>query len=98
MDAFEMLSLRFESRDLGEELTIRDYMRRLLSTLFKEGESFSGKRPFGNSGWEYDIAEPLVRAGAVRGSIRTEEGEADELEEYDEEEFQMAVSKMIACL
>lgn len=99
MTAAEALNISFESRDLYRELTIRDYMKELLSTLFREGESFSGKRPFGNSGWEYDIIEPLVRAGVVRGSFyEAEEGEVPELDEYDRASFERVVTEMIQAL
>jgi hypothetical protein len=94
MDAVQLLDIRFESRDLGEELSIREYMRRLLSELFAEGEGFSGKRPFGNSGWEYEIIEALIRAGAVTGSLDSE-GCVDD---YNEDEYQIALAKMIAFL
>lgn len=49
--------------------TIRDYLKALLYTLWNEGEGFSGKRPFGNSGWEYDLYKALVAAKAVKGSL-----------------------------
>ena len=47
--------------------TIRDYMKALLRTIILETEEFSGKRPFGNSGWDWDMHAPLVTAGLVRG-------------------------------
>ena len=43
--------------------TVRGYFKELLCSLLIEEESFSGKRPFGNSGWRYDIIEPLHHAG-----------------------------------
>jgi hypothetical protein len=46
--------------------TIRDYLVKLLAELWTWGESFSGKRPFGNSGWEYDLYDALGRAGLIR--------------------------------
>lgn len=49
--------------------TIRDYLRNLLVTLWDEGECFSGKRPFGNSDWKYDIYIPLVRHGFFEGFV-----------------------------
>jgi len=58
------LAVRFDS-DAGDDLTVRGYLRTLLSTVWNEGESFSGKRPFGNSGWEFDILVPLAKAGFV---------------------------------
>jgi len=52
------LSIRFNS-DAGDNLTVRDYFYNLLRTLWIEEEGFSGKRPFGNSGWQYDIYNAL---------------------------------------
>lgn len=49
--------------------TIREYLQELLRSLFREGESFSGKRPFGNSGWESEINVALVKSGLVDGEI-----------------------------
>ncbi len=53
----------------GDNITILDYLRILLETLWDEGEGFSGKRPFGNSGWEYELYTPLVKHGFVRGTL-----------------------------
>lgn len=58
------LEVRFDS-DAGDDLTVRDYLRTLLMALWEEQESFSGKRPFGNSGWEYEVLMPLAKAGFV---------------------------------
>jgi hypothetical protein len=66
------LELRFDS-DAGDNITIRDYLRILLETVWEEREGFSGKRPFGNSGWEYDLYEPLVRGGYVAGNLDEDE-------------------------
>lgn len=43
--------------------TVRDYLKALLLKVWVQGEGFSGKRPFGNSGWEYDVTDALVEAG-----------------------------------
>ena len=59
------LEVRFDS-DAGENITVRDYLRILLLTLWDEGEGFSGKRPFGNSGWEYELYDALMEAGYVQ--------------------------------
>jgi hypothetical protein len=63
------LELRFHCDDLHREVSIREYLHELLTELWREGEGFSGKRPFGNSGWEYDLYKPLIQAGVVPGSI-----------------------------
>lgn len=63
-----VLNLRMKENDAYAE-TIRDYLEALLRALWQEGESFSGKRPFGNSGWEYDLYQPLIAAGLVGGEV-----------------------------
>lgn len=68
MKPIKALDIVFSS-DAGDDLTIRDYFRVLLSTLWDEKEGFSGKRPFGNSGWEYDLYKPLIEAGAIPGKL-----------------------------
>jgi hypothetical protein len=45
--------------------TIREYLIALLAVVWDEGEGFSGKRPFGNSSWEYDLYAALVKAGWI---------------------------------
>jgi len=47
--------------------TIRDYLVCLLADVWKHGEGFNGKRPFGNSGWEWELYAALVKAGHITG-------------------------------
>lgn len=74
------LDVRFDS-DAGESLTVRDYLRTLLETLWREGEGFSGKRPFGNSGWQYDLYRPLIAGGFLVGEM----DEDGCIESYDQD-------------
>ena|ERR1700743_1346672 len=60
----DAMDIEFEDGDIGTT-TIRDYMKSLLSALIQEGEGFSGKRPFGNSGWEGFAVEPLIKSGLL---------------------------------
>lgn len=64
----DFLDTEFKSFDLGDT-TPRKYLHELLVTLWKENDGFSSKRPFGNSGWESDLAHALVKSGHVAGSI-----------------------------
>lgn len=64
----EKLDLEFTDPDIGQT-SIRDYFKKLLINLLQEGESFSGKRPFGNSGWESFAAGPLIKAGYLKGEL-----------------------------
>lgn len=63
-----ILDLPMQEND-ADAATIRDYLKALLLTLLAEGEGFSGKRPFGNSGWDRDLHIPLVKAGIVKGTL-----------------------------
>lgn len=68
MTNVDILGLPMGGNDAGAA-TIRDYLKALLLTLLAEGEGFSGKRPFGNSGWEYELYLPLIKAGLVAGKL-----------------------------
>lgn len=67
----------------SEGYTIREYLKQLLLMLWEHQEGFSGKRPFGNNDWEFDLIKPLVVAGYVEGNIVDENGEAY-VENYNE--------------
>lgn len=54
--------------------TVRDYLQELLLALLHEQDCFSGKRPFGNSGWfTCDLAPPLIKAGLVEGKLDSDD-------------------------
>lgn len=73
MNYDEILDYEWSFQDV-EANSIREYLKQLLSTLWAEGEGFSGKRPFGNSGWDYDLYRPLVIMGVVEGEWEDEDG------------------------
>lgn len=64
----DALNIRFDS-DAGKNITIRDYLMKLLTKVWNEGEEFNGKRPFGNSGWQYNLYQPLIKYGFVKGKL-----------------------------
>ena len=49
--------------------TLLQYLRRLLRMLWREAELFSGKRPFGDGSWQYDVYKGLIEAGLVKGRL-----------------------------
>lgn len=63
-----LLDFMYNFMDVGR-VSIREYLCALLTKLWNEGESFKGKAPWGNSGWEYELQYALVAAGAVPGDI-----------------------------
>lgn len=90
----EALDLVFYCDDLSKKISIRGYFQALLTKLFEEDEGFSGKRPFGNSGWDADLAVPLIKAGVIPGEI---DGDGY-LQDYDKDKYWPFVFKMIKAL
>ena len=77
VDTKKILKLKIYHDDFPVGMTIRSYLMTLLTTVWDEQEMFSGKRPFGNSGWCYDLYIPLIKAGYVEGKI-DEDGYVEE--------------------
>jgi hypothetical protein len=75
----QVLALPMESNDSGAD-TVRGYLVALLRELWQHGEGFSGKRPFGNSGWDWDLMPPLIKAGYITGTL-DEDGYIEECDE-----------------
>lgn len=64
----QVLALPMQEND-ADAATIRDYLIKLLATLWDEKEGFDGKRPFGNSDWDSDLIVALIRAGLIEGEL-----------------------------
>lgn len=62
----EILNLPMAPNDASAK-TVREYIVMISLEVWRHGEGFSGKRPFGNSGWQDELMEPLISAGLVRG-------------------------------
>lgn len=58
-----------EHRGEPTRSTVLDYLYMLLRTLWREGENFNGKRPFGSSSWQYPVYAALIREGFVKGEL-----------------------------
>jgi hypothetical protein len=85
------LNVRFYCDAADDEISIRDYLFMLLDKLWDTKESFSGRRPFGNSDWEYDLFSPLVHGGFISGDI----DEYGDVSYLDYQEAYLFVSKLI---
>lgn len=88
------LELRFDS-DAGEDIRARDYLCELLSKVWMEEQMFSGKRPFGNSDWQWELFGPLGRAGFIEGTIR---GEVFEMTREQRDAATAYVARMILAM
>ena len=49
--------------------TVGEFLKMLLLRLWEEAECFSGKRPFGNSDWQYQVYASLIKAGYEVGRL-----------------------------
>lgn len=90
---YDALFLPMHSNDAGAK-TVADYLKKLLRALVIEQEGFSGKRPFGNSGWISDLAYPLVKAKYIKGKIYSED-EYVYADNYSNEELTKFVVKVV---
>lgn len=89
----QVLALPMQEND-ADAATIRDYLIALLATLWEEKDGFTGKRPFGNSGWGGELIAALIQAGAI-------EGELDEygyIENYDRDAAEELIADAIQAL
>lgn len=94
MDIQEVLETKIETFDLDENFTLREYLKELLKVLWEKEDGFSGKRPFGNSGWQYDVYGSLVKAGHLEGTL----DEDGYVEDFDDRQAQELVLECIRNL
>lgn len=94
--AQSLLDAKCEFRDCDAH-SFREYFKELLKTLWAEGEGFSGKRPFGNSGWKWDLYENLVALGVVKGTL-DEDGYLADIRPDEREKADKIVYEMIKAL
>ena len=92
MNNKKILEIKFTHE--GKEISIKGYLKLLLTKLWLDGEGFSGKRPFGNSCWEYDIYTPLVKSGVVEGNV----DEDGFLEDFNQGQADKVVFELIESL
>lgn len=73
-------ALNAEVRHFGHAVPLRQFFRELLLELWSDPERFSGKRPFGDSGWDFLVYEALIREGFISGTL-DEDGRIFNLED-----------------
>lgn len=92
MSGSEILALPMAKND-ADAKTIKEYLLKLLTGVIVEEEGFSGKRPFGNSGWFFELEQALVSGKAVAGTI-----DEDGCVECDGSAAQQAILSAIRAL
>ena len=89
----QVLAIEMQENDAGAE-TIKEYLTELLLRVWEEDEGFSGKRPFGNSGWWTELYLALAQDGILDAEI----DEDGYLEDYDSEEAHKLIVEAINSL
>lgn len=82
----EILNLQIEFNHTGEFVTVREWFIRLFSQLWIEGEGFNGKRPFGNSGWNFELYAVLIKNNIIAGKL-DEYGYVEDINTDEAKEF-----------
>lgn len=77
-----VLNLRLHPDNEAHAATIRDYLTALLTRVWTENEEFSGKYPFGNSDWQYDLYGALADAGLINHDEKDEYVDTAEGDRY----------------
>ena len=89
----KVLNHKYDRWDFGEA-TIREYLVELGRLVWVEGEGFSGKRPFGNSGWHNEVYAALADGGFIEATF----DEDGWLEECDEKHARAIIAACFEAL
>jgi len=98
----EILDIPMKENDAGAG-TVGEYLTLLLDQLWCEGEGFSSERPFGDSGWEYELYSSLAHANAIKADFTEYEYEEEEdieiqLDHFDKDKANSLIREAIGSL
>ncbi len=79
----KVLATPMLENDAGAK-TVREYLLNLAHKCWEEGEGFSGKRPFGNSGWEHEIYTAIAKSGMIEAKFDSDPGYENDLLDFDQ--------------
>lgn len=71
----EILACGMGTNDAGAG-TVGEYLIELLSNLWVLEEGFDSKRPFGNSGWAWEVYEALQEGGLLADDFEVSDADA----------------------
>lgn len=87
----ELCDRPFECYDFSQPITLRWWVFQTITKLFYETEGFSGKRPHGNSGWDYYLYRPFIDAGLITEPF------TDDQEQFANDLIVRAFALMLNC-
>lgn len=77
----QILACRMGDNDARAE-TVGQYLGALSRMVWEYEQSFDGKRPFGNSSWQWEVYEALGKAGIIE--VTYDKWEEPQLADRDE--------------
>lgn len=82
----EILELPVMRWDLCDTLSMREYFERLIIKLWDDPIGFNAYRPYGNSGWKWDVYVTLIKHKVIEGEL-DEDGCVKEVNEKAASKF-----------
>jgi len=61
-ETIDLFAIKMPKDNDANAKTLGEYLLKLLLTLWDEKEGFSGKKPFGNSDWSFEIYQAMQDA------------------------------------
>lgn len=92
----EILKVPMQSNNAGAG-TVKGYLMKLLQALWLESDGFSGKHPFGDSDWEYELYIALGQANVIEMSF-DEDGFVDDIPAAQRHEADRLIGLAIRAL
>lgn len=89
----EILNLEFDSTYLNRTITIKDFFKALLASLFERGEGLINRKSLDNSSWYYDLCACLARNKIIDGECYNSCGSGDW--GYDSKQAQDKILELI---
>ena len=87
----EILDLEFYSQDWYRTMTVKEFLKKILSTYIREREEFSTKRPFGNSDWDSDLIILFIKKNIIKGKI----DKYNSIEDFDFGQFNILLQNIV---
>lgn len=90
----QVLDVAMEDDDSGAT-SIRGYFVALAEAVWRREADFSGKRPFGKSGWTWDVYKALADAGMITATF-DQDGYIEDADQAKADELISAALRALA--
>lgn len=91
-----ILDIEMQEND-AKVKTVKEYLKKLLLGVWIKEDAFNSKRPFGNSGWKYEIYVALARAKVIAADM-DKDGYIEDISLQEEEKANNLIAEAIKNL